>query len=220
MHSCFDYNVFSFCGIPSITLEGSPEDWQTVAERARSFADLDLGWWLVPLAPVLDQFARASRREVDRPFWQSLYKLHDWSGGDRITGWILTLFPYFSDHSNRQPTQRNPWLTEESRRLQEQNLDEDLDLDDQIEDIDIDDSDADDIEAHEGSAVAPAYVADGPTVGRLPTGLSTAPFQWQYREKSFAMEFLAGFVGVAQDPQTLARRPEIGWAVREAPESA
>jgi hypothetical protein len=29
------------------------------------------------------------------------------------------------------------------------------------------------------------------------------------------MEFLGGFVGVAQDPATLALRPEIGWAVRE-----
>jgi hypothetical protein len=29
------------------------------------------------------------------------------------------------------------------------------------------------------------------------------------------MEFIAGFVGVAQDPETLCLRPEIGWAVRE-----
>jgi hypothetical protein len=30
------------------------------------------------------------------------------------------------------------------------------------------------------------------------------------------MEFLGGFVGVAQDPETLALCPGIGWAVREA----
>jgi hypothetical protein len=30
------------------------------------------------------------------------------------------------------------------------------------------------------------------------------------------MEFLGGFVGVRQDPGTLALRPEIGWAVRSA----
>jgi hypothetical protein len=58
--------------------------------------------------------------------------------------------------------------------------------------------------------------ADGPTMERLPGGLSKAPFRWEYLDKTFAMEFLGGFVGVAQDPQTLALRPEIGWAVREA----
>jgi hypothetical protein len=31
------------------------------------------------------------------------------------------------------------------------------------------------------------------------------------------MEFIAGFVGVAQDARALALRPEIGWAVRKAP---
>jgi len=30
------------------------------------------------------------------------------------------------------------------------------------------------------------------------------------------MEFLGGFVGISQDSQTLALRPEIGWAVLEA----
>lgn len=31
------------------------------------------------------------------------------------------------------------------------------------------------------------------------------------------MEFLGGFVGVAQDSTTLTLRPEIGWVVRESP---
>ena len=29
------------------------------------------------------------------------------------------------------------------------------------------------------------------------------------------MELVAGFVGMAQNPETLAIRPEIGWAVRD-----
>jgi hypothetical protein len=31
------------------------------------------------------------------------------------------------------------------------------------------------------------------------------------------MEFIGGLVGIRQDPHTLRLRPEIGWAVREAP---
>jgi hypothetical protein len=34
------------------------------------------------------------------------------------------------------------------------------------------------------------------------------------------MEFLGGFVGVAQNRKTLDLRPEIGWAVRETGETA
>ena len=56
----------------------------------------------------------------------------------------------------------------------------------------------------------------GPTIESLPGGLSKAPFRWEYLDRTFDMEFLGGFVGVAQDQETLALRPEIGWAVREA----
>ena len=57
----------------------------------------------------------------------------------------------------------------------------------------------------------------GPRLADLPSGLSKAPFRWNYLDRSFDMEFLGGFVGVAQDQETLTLRPEIGWAVREAP---
>ena len=50
----------------------------------------------------------------------------------------------------------------------------------------------------------------------FPGGLFKAPFRWQCLDQSFDMEFLGGFVGVAQDQETLTLRPEIGWAVREA----
>jgi hypothetical protein len=50
--------------------------------------------------------------------------------------------------------------------------------------------------------------------------LSKAPFRWSYLDRRFDMEFLGGFVGVAQDQETLALRPEIGWAVKEVPSTA
>ena len=36
---------------------------------------------------------------------------------------------------------------------------------------------------------------------------------------TFPMEFMAGFVGVFQDSVTLGLRPEIGWLVRDDPDS-
>ena len=52
----------------------------------------------------------------------------------------------------------------------------------------------------------------------LPGGLSKAPFTWIHSEGIHEMEFLGGFVGVAQHPDTKALGPEIGWAVRESGE--
>jgi Domain of unknown function (DUF4419) len=136
---------------------------------------------------LLDWFARASRGEVDRASWQSLSKLHDESGGPYITGWILAPFPYMKDERTGRATVRNRWLTEESPR-----------------------SEVDDLGEEEDGE------PDGPTDEQFPGGLSRAPFRWHYPVRTFDMEFLGGFVGVAQDPETLALRPEIGWAVREA----
>ena len=50
----------------------------------------------------------------------------------------------------------------------------------------------------------------------FPSGLSQAPFTWKYMGTDFDMKFTAGFVGVSQDPTTLAVRPAIGWAVGDA----
>jgi hypothetical protein len=98
---------------------------------------------------------------------------------------------------------RNPWLTEESQRVRYDDIDEDED------DIDEDDIEFDDIEDND-AAGEPVYEPDGPTIDAFPGGLSKAPFRWRYLGKPFDMEFLGGFVGVAQDPETSTLRPEIG----------
>jgi hypothetical protein len=56
----------------------------------------------------------------------------------------------------------------------------------------------------------------GPTEDSIPAGLAAVPFKWNYLGTSFEMEFLGGFVGVAEDEGSLAVRPAIGWAVRDA----
>jgi Domain of unknown function (DUF4419) len=81
MQSYFTYDMETDCGISAVTLEGTSEDWQTIADRAEQFAFLDLEWWLEPLRPVLRQFVAAAQANVDRSFWTSLYKYHDESGG-------------------------------------------------------------------------------------------------------------------------------------------
>ena len=53
------------------------------------------------------------------------------------------------------------------------------------------------------------------TTDAFPSGLSLVPFTWFYVNLQFRMYFIGGFVGVKQDPESLAIRPEIGWAVVE-----
>jgi uncharacterized protein DUF4419 len=69
----------------------------------------------------------------------------------------------------------------------------------------------------EGDREDPEGYVTGPRLADFPNGLSKAPFRWNCLDRTFDMEFLGGFVGVAQDQETLALRPEIGWAVREVP---
>src|SRR5262245_30985049 len=78
----FHYELYCICGIPTVTLEGSPADWQRLADKAASLADFDLDWWLPHLLPICRQFVRASRWQVDRAHWQGVCKLRKAYGGD------------------------------------------------------------------------------------------------------------------------------------------
>ena len=60
VQSYFIYAVNTLCGIPAITLEGTPEDWEDLRERAAALERFDLEWWMPHLLPVLDQFIAAS----------------------------------------------------------------------------------------------------------------------------------------------------------------
>ena len=57
----------------------------------------------------------------------------------------------------------------------------------------------------------------GATEARIPSGLSSMPFVWDYLGTPLPMRFLGGFVGVGQDEGTLVVRSVIGWAVRDDP---
>ena len=98
MQSYFEYRCYTGCGIPSITLEGTDDDWKTLADRVQGFREFGLGSWLDVLSPILDQFARASQGDVDPAFWRSIYKFNSMSGGAVINGWITAFFPYARDH--------------------------------------------------------------------------------------------------------------------------
>lgn len=52
------------------------------------------------------------------------------------------------------------------------------------------------------------------------SGLSVAPFIWDYYGTQYNMEFLGGFVGTTQAEDDFSVRPVIGWAVRDVTKQA
>lgn len=101
MKPYFEYIViYVVCGIPEITLQGSPEDWERVLEKTRQLSKYDLEWWTKELEPVLEKFIVTSKGKIDRSFWRNMFKYHTQEkyGAPKIVdGWIVKFFPYDKD---------------------------------------------------------------------------------------------------------------------------
>lgn len=105
----FEYRVETRCGIPSVTLLGTVDDWRSIRRRAALFEGYDLGWWTEALLPACDELVNAASGRPDTALWRSFVKENDVSGGTVITGWINAFFPYLKDPS-RAPTVRNAYM--------------------------------------------------------------------------------------------------------------
>lgn len=101
--SYFEFIVSGMCGIKTMTLRGTVEDWCKVREKVEVFSTLgDLEWWMQELRLVLDQFVLARKGFVARSFWRRMiFGEHQDTGiyeksAERcyVTGWLLALFPY------------------------------------------------------------------------------------------------------------------------------
>jgi hypothetical protein len=102
MSAYFDYSA-TRCGIPSITLEGTNEDWQLILKQIQTFRDYELNWWVDALEPILKEFVSAREGEANRNFWKNIYKQNNMSGGPFITGWITNFFPYLGEENAMKP---------------------------------------------------------------------------------------------------------------------
>lgn len=101
VQSYFEYEMLCGCGLPSVELTGTVDDWRSIRKRAAALSKLDLDWWLEALLPVLDQFVAAAegRGAENRTFWNSMCNRYGASGfyGGPVSGWIQALFPYLAD---------------------------------------------------------------------------------------------------------------------------
>ncbi len=200
----FDFWGSVMCGIPEITLEGTADDWAQIEHRAAQLSKYDLDWWLKDLLPVLAQFTRAARGEVDHAFWSGMVKIYEedliCASEDHPTGWILTFFPYIKGAENGLV--RNPVLG-----LPEEKLFAFLP------------------EKTENDGYRGDYFCDNGVRRRVkpllplfhtssvPSGVAECILNVDNNGDMIKMELKAGFFGMRQDLQTGALRPEIGWAI-------
>lgn len=100
--SYFTYTMVCICGIPKITVLGSPNDWQRIRARGEVLRTYDLGWWVGRLRPILDEFIQAAQGNPDVKFWRAIYKPVQAYATKSVTGWIADLFPYLGDSPHRR----------------------------------------------------------------------------------------------------------------------
>ena len=105
--SYFEFVVIQMiCGIPHITLKGTPKDWQKIADNIQEFRQFDLDWWIDSLSPILEEFVKAANGYPDPTFWKSIvmtWRTDLVRGGGcmpsdeeptKVDGWFLKFFPY------------------------------------------------------------------------------------------------------------------------------
>lgn len=108
--SYFEFVVIQMiCGIPHITLKGTPQDWQKIADNIQEFRQFDLDWWIDSLSPILEEFVKTANGYPDPTFWKSIvmtWRTDLVRGGGcmpsdeeptKVDGWFLKFFPYCKD---------------------------------------------------------------------------------------------------------------------------
>jgi|GEM_PF-6731920 hypothetical protein len=195
------YSV-TMCGIPSVTLEGTRADWQALLDGVQMLRRHGMDWWVDALAPLLEQFVRAADGEIDRDFWQSMFHYEMESGYEGVDGWMVCFSPYVKTQVHEYPgyTRDEIEALRASRSADDQEKWRRITRNARIRTIW-------QRNPHlQNDAVARTRVETGALV---PSNAGAA----LNINGRHSMRCLAGFMGVSQDAQTLALRPELMWAV-------
>lgn len=182
--SYFEYLLLAGCGIPSVTLTGTVEDWQRLREKVRCFAEYGLQDWVEVVDPVLAQFEAAKGGKADREFWKSMFRYHSGSGPAVLTGWANVLFPYLKDENDK--LYPNPYLNDWKERLA---IDDRQHWRERWDD------------------------PQGVGLHAFPPCFSSVPLKVFWGTRETDLRLVGGLLGVTQEDKTLAVEPECGWVV-------
>lgn len=99
----YEYGMSTKCGIPSITIKGSYDDWLALMDLVNHIEQYELSWWTDKLKPIIAKFMEASNGNYNLEFWGDILKIKNQSGGPYYNGWVTHLFPYLvSNNTNKK----------------------------------------------------------------------------------------------------------------------
>jgi len=213
----FSYTMCCGCGFPSITLTGTPEDWEKIRAKAATLSKYDLDWWLAGLLPVLDQFVEAAQGRPDIEFWRSLCMINTGTSFPcytPLTGWVQVFFPYliepgheynrFGEASGapkkkmRKNAEIANYMESYKNMVNAGNFGKERDTSDRF-------------------APPPQDVGWGVQLENFPPAMSNAPFTYkdQMTGKSHEMTFCGGVTCLVQHDSG-AIEPVMGWGVLDS----
>ena len=109
MKQYFNYKVLmAGCGISSITLEGSIQDWEKIKSKLEFLSTKALKWWTKHLIPIIDNIiatkkyynSKGKLNEELIQFWKGMIRLKgrgDLYDPHLINGWIVKFIPNLSN---------------------------------------------------------------------------------------------------------------------------
>jgi len=103
----YSYQCDLMCGLPSIELLGTVEDWHKLAARIERIAEFDAGdghltKWAAMLEPVIAEMVATKEGKGDVEWWQRIaHHVGGGSGPTFLSGWI-TVFAVFDHRGNWQ----------------------------------------------------------------------------------------------------------------------
>lgn len=102
MQNYFNYTTYMRCGLPQVTLQGTPEDWQQLRTRTARLLEFDcdrqlMKEWHKMLDPIMEQFVKSSQGHPDLKWWNQITNhISMGSGVSYYSGW-LNVFNVFDE---------------------------------------------------------------------------------------------------------------------------
>jgi hypothetical protein len=115
VHHYVRFVLYTFCGFPSVKLEGTLSDWQDLQARVAGLHVLDeedahFNDWLNQVWSILAKivkFVETPDQEKEKEFWNSMVRQNNMSGRAYLDGWLLSFVPYLCKKQQPQQTLRS-----------------------------------------------------------------------------------------------------------------
>lgn len=206
----FEYEMVGICGIPTVTLTGTADDWRDLRRRVEVMGEYDLRWWTDALLPLCDQWIAAAEGRPDADFWRAIHRPEEVYGGHLITGWLARLFPYVESPEGGWARFAPPV----ARRIPE-DATRPTSIFGSMERVRLREE-----AARAGRGEVIPWAVAGVSPAALPPSWSSCEVVGRKLLEGVDVRVSGGLVGVAQDADGLTLALAVAWVVESSPDAA